>query len=407
LSTDEIDSFASLNPKFAVLKSKSTEEDGEVKIQYQDLKEGIRWADSKDISFIVGELTITLDKINILFVIDNSRYMEEEKKSIVQQFDSFLTSLQGKDYNIAITTTDTFEGNRGGGVFRSFSNGQKWLTGTRDTTPADITQNAQYFQKIMESLGSDGSPRERGLFATLKALEREDQKKFFRPNALLMIVIISDEDEHFSPTLTNTLNSASDIDEHFAATAIDLQDNIIKSLYDKFYNLYSDESDTYGASPIVIHSIVGVPKGDDILEDIKNKAKLESHGKYGSFLSMPYFECPGIKYGFKKGYTYEKASQGVLFDGTDLKKQYGNIIPGQVLSNCETNYDSQLKPISEQTINNRVVSLPCRPNSKENVFIVTPDGENFYPDRLEGNNAYIEKDIPLGAKINIYFTCPK
>jgi len=159
----------------------------------------------------------------------------------------------------------------------------------------------------------------------------------------------------------------------------------------------------------VIHSIIGVPKEDFNLEEIKKTQVSWQQRSDKLVYQFPYLQCPGsnAEFGFTQGYTYEKASQGMLLSGTDLKAEYGNIISGQVLSICETNYGSQLKPISEHTIDNRVVSLPCVPNSKENVFILTPDGEKFHPDRLEGKVIYIEKSIPFGTKINVYFTCPK
>jgi len=410
LSEDVVASFTSLNPSF----TKKMEEVGSEEIKYQDLKEGIRWVDSPDDrSFKAGELTITLDKINILFVIDNSLSMKAEQESIANQFDSFLTSLDGQDYNIAIITTDVNEN----GSFKPFPNGQKWLTGAQDTSKAYLQKNIEYFQQNMVAIGIRGSWNERGLVTTKMALEKEDQKNFFRPNALLMVIIVSDEDESppvpdkWPPNPDTPLRNymkIHDPDTHL----VEKNDNTIKTLYDKFYNLHNTDSSSYGTDPIVIHSIVGVPKGDLDWEKVKRK----SFWSYTTTTRDKWYhwyqnwqKCLGSSdpIGFTQAYTYEKASQGMLLSGTDLKEQYGNIIPGQVLDICKTNYGSQLKPISEQAINNRVVSLPCVPNSKENVFILTPDGENFHPDRLEGKIIYIEKSIPFGTKINVYFTCPK
>jgi len=363
LSEDVVASFASLNPNSKKNWGDSEEienQDLSEKIQYQDLKEGIRWVDDlEDRSFKAGELTITIDKVNILFVIDNSGSMAEEHKSIANQFDNFLTSLQGKDYNIAIITTDAYLDALNGkpyknGSFEQFPNGKKWLTGTQETPGLnDLNQNIKYFQQTLRAVGTGGSGWERGLDSTIRALEREDQKEFFRPNALLTIIIVSDEREHHR-LYNNNINW-------------DLLDTRIKKLYDKFYNLHNDGSASYGTDPIVIHSIINL----------------------------------------QHGFGYDKASQGMLYNGTDLKAEYGNIIPGQVLDITQTNYGSQLKPISEHTIDNRVVSLPCTPNSKEDVFILTPDGGRFHPDRLEGKIIYIEKSIPFGVKINVYFTCSK
>jgi len=415
LSEEVVASFASLNPSLKKNWGDSEEiknQDLSEEIQYQDLKEGIRWADdSEDRSFTAGELTITLDKVNILFVIDNSGSMKEEQESIANQFDSFLTSLQGTDYNIAIITTDayldTYKGKPKNGNFEQFPNGKKWLTGAQDTSKAYLQKNIEYFQQAMKTVGITGSGFERGLASTVRALEKEDQKEFFRPNALLMIIIVSDEDE------TGIISSRVSYDDRANALFDDLN-NKIKKLYDTFYNLHNADSASYGTDPIVIHSIIGVPKEDfnwagNGYRPGDGSGNWYEPGDGFSYYLFPYLQCPGsnAQDGFTQGYTYKKASQGMLLSGTDLKAEYGNIISGQVLSICETNYGSQLKPISEQAINNRVVSLPCVPNSKENVFILTPDDEKFHPDRLEGKIIYIEKSIPFGTKINVYFTCPK
>jgi len=327
-------------------------------------------------------------------VIDKSGYMKEKQESIANQFDSFLTSLHGKDYNIAIITTDAYRDTfwskpYKNGSFEQFPNGKKWLTGSQDTSIADFQKNIEYFQQAMIAVGIKGSGNERGLASTVLALEKEDQKEFFRPNALLMIIIVSDENE-YSTSINPDLNSK--IRENLKES-----DNTIKKLYDTFYNLHNDDSASYGTDPIVIHSIIGVPKVGYELYSYEDWVTNWVAGLIDFSVA-----CKG-----RAGYTYKKASQGMLYSGTDLKEEYGNIISGQVLSICETNYGSQLKPISEQAINNRVVSLPCVPNSKENVFILTPDDEKFHPDKLEGKIIYIEKSIPFGTKINVYFTCPK
>ena len=135
--------------------------------------------------------------IDILFVVDTSGSMDEERRNLAQRIDGFLNQLNELDWQVAATTTDMENS------YREHTQGK--LTAFRENTyildsSIDIAQ---------ELLGNkiQGFPRgggnEKGIEAAHKAIERYVNREFpnemfFRNEGHLAIVILSDEDENSS-----------------------------------------------------------------------------------------------------------------------------------------------------------------------------------------------------------------
>ena len=128
-----------------------------------------------------------LDKVNILFVIDNSGSMDQEQQSIANQFDDFLNTLGDLDYNIAIITTDPASL----GNFIPFPNGELWLSNPGKSRSVH-NENVTYFQQTVRR-PAGGAPEE-GIASLNKALDKRSQYDFFRPHSLLVAIIVSDDD---------------------------------------------------------------------------------------------------------------------------------------------------------------------------------------------------------------------
>jgi hypothetical protein len=133
--------------------------------------------------------------VDILMVIDNSPSMQQFQDKIAPGFSNLIASLQGIDWQIAFTTTDRFTGN-----LYSLSNGDQVLT---SKTPGAF----QVFQNTILGIGEAGSPDERGIKAanSIIAAANGASSSFFRANASLALVFLSDEDERS----TGGNNSAS------------------------------------------------------------------------------------------------------------------------------------------------------------------------------------------------------
>ncbi len=166
---------------------------------------------------------------DILFVVDNSSSMADEQERLAANFDAFINEIAGAgnlDYRIAVVTTDlsTFRGNfeRSGkvrvvndqmsmwrqlvtiqsnncqettiphGCFRAES-GSPQVIESKNLSP---TEQISHFRGNV-TVGSCGAGDEQGLEATITALKNADgcNQGFLRPEANLIIVLVSDEED--------------------------------------------------------------------------------------------------------------------------------------------------------------------------------------------------------------------
>lgn len=145
-------------------------------------------------------------EVDVLFVVDNSGSMAEEQQGIGNKINGFLNKINGLNWQIAITTTDprpdtviTGDTNRpwGDGQLRPFdsNSGSQYILRSNQVTAAD----AQTKLSNAIQMGIAGSGDERGIYGAYRAVERSTvagvNRDFFRPNAKLAVILISDEDE--------------------------------------------------------------------------------------------------------------------------------------------------------------------------------------------------------------------
>lgn len=137
-------------------------------------------------------------KVDILWVIDNSNSMLAEQQKLADNFPSFIQYYRnsGLDWQIGVVSTDTTDDTHSGRL--QSAAGYRYV----DTRTADPTG---VFQQ-MALLGRQGSGREAGLAAIKKALTEPlidtDNRGFYRPDALLSVIVVSDEND-FSRVLDN------------------------------------------------------------------------------------------------------------------------------------------------------------------------------------------------------------
>ncbi len=130
------------------------------------------------------------NQVDILFIVDNSGSMANYQKNMALRIDGFMYHVQDLDYRIAVTSTDP-EGRRplGDGKLYSFG-GQHYLD-----RYGDLSDNQHRLGQALQ-MGIDGSGDERGINALYRAVEaRSGRPEFFRDQAALAVVLISDEDE--------------------------------------------------------------------------------------------------------------------------------------------------------------------------------------------------------------------
>ncbi|MCC6216111.1 MAG: VWA domain-containing protein [Polyangiaceae bacterium] len=181
--------------------------------------------------------------VDILFVIDSSGSMADQQQSLIASFGGFVAGIQQKlsqtkSYHVGITTTSDYQGNRAGcaeignlitqtsgplssaTVCTPFASGKAYL----DENEPDLALKFACAAKV----GTGGSDDERMARAVMNALEPARNgtggcnEGFSRPDSLLVLVLITDEDdvdEGCDPFETCSHGSGGTPDE-WAATVV-------------------------------------------------------------------------------------------------------------------------------------------------------------------------------------------
>lgn len=153
------------------------------------------------------------DAVDFLFVIDNSATMGLEQENLVANFPAFIGGIQSTlqdvdSYHVGIVTTDAYGPNtdacsdigglvvRTGGEDSSQTNCGPYASGANFITEEDDLEAAF---SCAARVGTDGDPSERPMTAVREALSiamsvpGACNEGFLRDDALLVVVVISDE----------------------------------------------------------------------------------------------------------------------------------------------------------------------------------------------------------------------
>ena len=155
-------------------------------------------------------------KVDLLFVIDNSGSMEDEQASLVASFGGFVTGIQAAldtadSYHVGVVTTDSYDDNANGctglgalvtstgGTASSNSDCLPFSSGARylDNTEPDLTTKFSCIAQVGISGSGDEIQAQAGYQAVSPALAAPGacNAGFIRDDALLVVVIITDEDD--------------------------------------------------------------------------------------------------------------------------------------------------------------------------------------------------------------------
>lgn len=135
------------------------------------------------------------NKIDILWVIDNSGSMGDEQLALAQNFEFFIEDFINKniDFKMAITTTDD----------KLVSNSLTELTSQK--LQEDENQFKTSFKNMIK-VGTSGSGQERGLWAA-ETFTNNYAHTFFRSDAYYIVVYVSDESDQSSETTSHYLQN--------------------------------------------------------------------------------------------------------------------------------------------------------------------------------------------------------
>lgn len=155
------------------------------------------------------------DKIDLLFIVDNSGSMDEEQANLSASFNNFIGEFTDKELNfqIGVISTDTVttaahwtnspynnfnNSGRGTLLYRKTSGYQKILT----SFMPDATVKTQFANNVL--IGTNGSGAESGILSATQFLDTARlagwNNGFIRSDAFLSIIVVSDEDESYGNT---------------------------------------------------------------------------------------------------------------------------------------------------------------------------------------------------------------
>lgn len=323
--------------------------------------------------------TVVTGDVDILFIDDNSGSMYAEQQKMANQFPGFLSSIHKLSYQIAITSTDVSQGGLGqDGRFFQFGNGANVISNTSRQKDTTHYQNVTLFQntiKRSETLDCPSGPScpsgdERGIYASIRALERVGNRDFFRPGGHLAIVILSDEDERSSGGgLPGSEINGGPISNNYLATENDKPETLIKKAKEILPPTKS----------MSVHSIVIRP-GDTACWTAQNSQGGGVKGFYGAQyarLSQP---------------SSQLMSLGPIKTGT-----LGNI--------CSSNYTQEMGQIA-QHLKTSVLQLPCHPDAGS-LQVTYLDAVPAYQTEFLNSQNQLEfsPSIEAGTRVNLKFTC--
>jgi hypothetical protein len=137
-------------------------------------------------------------KIDILIVVDNSTSMFEEQQKMSTRIASFLAQLYDVDWRIGITTTDVSNGTYGlKGELLVFAGTNSYVLTPATPNYEQIFKNTIVRAETYQCTSNCPSGDERAMEAIKMAIDKRDtfNKNFFRNDADLGVMVLSDEDE--------------------------------------------------------------------------------------------------------------------------------------------------------------------------------------------------------------------
>jgi hypothetical protein len=142
----------------------------------------------------------TTNKLDLLFVVDSSGSLSEERDRIGNGVDKFIAELpEGADFQIGVLLAHGSRSSLSGGLYKSGISGDSWVL---DSKLLSITSMRSILRRKLANPPSDyyADGGEESLFALNRAiqgtlLETSRSRGFFRADAALAIVFVADEND--------------------------------------------------------------------------------------------------------------------------------------------------------------------------------------------------------------------
>jgi hypothetical protein len=176
-----------------------------------------------------AQVPVLNDKIDILFVVDNSGSMANEQANLASSFGSFIEKFSEKDlkFQVGVISTDVFNnanywaatgGYSASSPYKNLPNGGPGtllskIGNDRIITPDSVDFISQFQENVQ--LGTGASGAEAGIFSVIKFFnptlfaEGGWNAGFIRDEAFLAVIFVSDEDESWGISGTPGISSTA------------------------------------------------------------------------------------------------------------------------------------------------------------------------------------------------------
>ncbi len=229
---------------------------------------------------------VEAQKLDVLFVIDNSSSMKEEQEGVAQELTAFIDELKkgggvSQDFNIGVITTAVYQHTNSGGIdFNRFYPGQMGLLqpvplpnpdggtpieGTERFLNAKDPELIAKFARLVQQ-GTRGSGQETPFEAIRLAVTELDRTAienggnggFLRDGARLLIVTLTDEDDCSEKAIYvngDRQNSIVTVGENPLINYCGDQQNSLTTVAE-YYDIFSKLKDSNGNTREVIYTAI-------------------------------------------------------------------------------------------------------------------------------------------------------
>jgi hypothetical protein len=306
------------------------------------------------------------NKADILLVLDNSGSMRPDLLELADKLNGLVGVLDENtvDWRMCYITTNNYAG---GGVleWKKTVSGKAQSTGQKVLLPS-TADKSQIFLTTIDNLPTGGTGNEQGIATMGQAIKNNLNRDCFRDDAVLSVVLISDEDEkscggrcenytsNEHPGGKQTRDARFYREQYKEIGAENLPDTIIKTVKDEMPE-----------KAFIVNAIV-IRKGDYACYDSQD------------------VEAPAFF-----GLTYET-----------LQSRTGGIL-GDI---CAPSYSSQLEDMGKRTVDTvKSISLRCAPVSAPTVTITPASPTTTWT--VAGDKILFSQALPQGSVVNVKYTC--
>lgn len=211
------------------------------------------------------------NKLDILFVVDNSWSMSDEQRKMGEKINSFLSTLHDVDWQIGITTTDVSDGYYGiKGDLLTFAGTSSHIL-TKNTPNYEVAFKNTIMREESYTCANDcPSGLEQPLKAATLAISKRNSTNagFFRNGTDLGVLVLSDADE-----MSSGGNDTSDPTYDPSNPAPTTPSQVMQA----FRSAWTDSKNLYAFGMIV-------QPGDSACLDMQRK-QTNGEGYYGTFIN--------------------------------------------------------------------------------------------------------------------------